>query len=329
MKLLGSVLSVFLVGGGGGCGCVQKGKYRKAMDIFRRIIKGLQMRHSGRPHHLIGLTYHNMGMLDLWQGHLSEAEQHFKDAITIRRQTLSPEHVDVVVSTTRLSMVQFALGRTNEAVQSMQAANDMCIKENVSKAKILNNLGVLHTHHHNYLEAVKCFTHALQIQRKCLQGPVKRPATVFDASVSMSNLGKLYLLKHDITTAVHVLEEALLLQTTSFRKDSNPVIRSMDDLALAKTLGGEHKRAIQMYRGVLKSQESLYGTNDPATMVTLGVLGYLYILHQNDEQALKCLLAVYKWQQRNLDPHHPCVQHVKDTLKKIEERIQGEVSVWI
>ena len=102
----------------------------------------------------------------------------------------------------------------------------------------------------------------------------------------------------------------------------------MDDLAFGKAVGGEYKRAIQMYRAVLKAREA---SRDPKTMETLGVLGHLYILHQNDEEALKCLLAVYKWLQRQpgMDTNHPCVKHTKETLKKIEERIQGEVSVWI
>mmetsp|Transcript_32829 Transcript_32829/g.75566 ORF Transcript_32829/g.75566 Transcript_32829/m.75566 type:complete len:96 (+) Transcript_32829:627-914(+) len=95
-------------------------------------------------------------------------------------------------------------------------------------------------------------------------------------------------------------------------------------------MNGEYKKAIQIYRGILRSQEIRYGAQSSQTMETLGILGFLYIQHKHDEEALKCLSSVLKWQQTSTtDPHHPCVKHVWDTVKKIEERIQGEVSVWI
>lgn len=96
----------------------------------------------------------------------------------------------------------------------------------------------------------------------------------------------------------------------------------MDNLAYAKALHKEYKRSIQIYRGIL-------GMRKPQGMEVVGILGHLYVLHKKDEEALKCLTAVYKWQLGHLDPHHPCVKHTKETIKGIEERIQGAVSVWI
>lgn len=103
---------------------------------------------------------------------------------------------------------------------------------------------------------------------------------------------------------------------------------SVGNLAYAKAMNREYKKAIQIYRGMLRSQQDQYGMTQP-TIETLGILGFLYIRHQNNDEALKCLTAVYRWQQEHMDPNHPCARHTKDTIKRLEEKLQREVAVWI
>ena len=83
--------------------------------------------------------------------------------------------------------------------------------ENATRAKILNNLGVAHYQQSDFAAALGAFTAALEIQRQWLDGPVRREPIVYDASVSLSNMGKVYIGMKDYDLAFYVLEEACLV----------------------------------------------------------------------------------------------------------------------
>lgn len=57
------------------------------------------MRYGDEPHHLIGTTLHNIGVLQLWQKRYKEAWENFNQAATIRMQSLSKNHPDIAVRT--------------------------------------------------------------------------------------------------------------------------------------------------------------------------------------------------------------------------------------
>jgi tetratricopeptide (TPR) repeat protein len=190
-------------------------------------------------------------------------------------------------------------------------------------------LGVVHYQSQDLVSALKHFTAALEIQREWLDGPVRRESIVYDATVTLGNMGKCYLQRQDYVTACFVYEEALLLQMTAFRKDHDIVLVSLSNLAHAKAKGGEIKKSIQIYRGILKSQDGKYGENSKAAAETMSIMGQMYLSQYNHEEALKCFTSVRDWQKLNLDPNHPAAVYVSETVKMMEEKIQGEVSVWI
>lgn len=169
------------------------------------------MRHEGKPHYLMGVTLHNIGMICMWCGRLGEALDRFGAAVRVRRRTLPADHADLAVSLVRKATVEFGLGHHAQALRDLGEALAGRKKENTTRAKILNNLGVVHYHREDFVEAMNCFAKALQIQRRWLAGPVKRESVVYDASVSLANMGKVYLQKKDVDTALHVLEESLLV----------------------------------------------------------------------------------------------------------------------
>lgn len=115
----------------------------------------------------------------------------------------------------REGVALFALESFDMAVQSFERALEITKTPNVTRAKLLNNLGVAHFFREDHVEALVAFTSALEIQRTFLKGQVRRASTVFDASITLSNMGKVYLHKRDYDTALHVYEEALLVSSTA------------------------------------------------------------------------------------------------------------------
>lgn len=75
----------------------QAGRFDDAIDIFKKILKGLEMRHGNKPHHLIGTTLHNIGILLLWKGQYKEAWENFNQASSVRMESLSRNHPDIAV----------------------------------------------------------------------------------------------------------------------------------------------------------------------------------------------------------------------------------------
>jgi tetratricopeptide (TPR) repeat protein len=307
---------------------LQKGDYDSALEIFFKILRGLQSDDGDKPH-LLGSCWHNIGTIQSWQGKHSDAKESFEQAVAVRDVDLPPNHPDLAVSLMRYSLALFALGHLSESILALNRALTMHPKDSMTRAKILNNLGVVHYQSQDLVSALKHFTAALEIQREWLDGPVRRESIVYDATVTLGNMGKCYLQRQDYVTACFVYEEALLLQMTAFRKDHDIVLVSLSNLAHAKAKEGDAKKSIQIYRGILKSQDSKYGENSKPAAETQSILGQMYLSQYNYEEALKCFTSVREWQKLNLDPNHPAALYVSATVKMAEEKIQGEVSVWI
>lgn len=114
----------------------------------------------------------------------------------------------------RLGDAFFALGLFNDALGSMTKALEMSPTENASRAKILNNIGVIHYQLAEYEKSLEAFISALEIQRQWLDGPIRRQPIVYDASVTMCNMGKLYIKQDQYKLSYNVFEEAFVVSTS-------------------------------------------------------------------------------------------------------------------
>lgn len=179
------------------------------MHVFLKILRGFQG--DGDKPHLLGSCWHNIGTVQLWQGKYSDALTSFEQAVVVRTEALPMNHPDISVSLCRYGLVQFAMGHLSDATSAFDRALAMHPKECITRAKILNNLGVLCYQSQDLVNALKHFTSALEIQRQWLDGPIRRDFIVFDTTVTLGNMGKCYLHQHDYETAFFVYEEALLV----------------------------------------------------------------------------------------------------------------------
>jgi tetratricopeptide (TPR) repeat protein len=114
----------------------------------------------------------------------------------------------------RLGETYFALGLFNDALESMTKALDISPTEDASRAKILNNIGVIHYQLAEYDKSLQAFISALEIQRQWLDSPIRRQPIVYDASVTMCNMGKLYIKQGQYKLSYNVFEEAFVVSTS-------------------------------------------------------------------------------------------------------------------
>ena len=301
------------------------GRFRTAIFIFTKLLKGIE--NSGEHlRFLRGATLHNIGVLYMWQGQFELAVENFHLAVQERTKCLPKNHPDIAVSMVRKGMAQFALGRLDDALFAMELAIDMVTDDEIARAKILNNMGVIYYQQRKYAPALKQFTSSLEIQRRFLEGPLRRDGMVYDAATTLGNMGKLYLEKADYSLAYYVYEEALLLQTTIFRKDHELVLASLQNLALTRAHDSQNKKALQILQGCLRSQNTKFGKESKESIETVAMMGYLYARLNCHEDALKCFTTVRKWQKANLPGAHPSVQKIKASINEMEQALGTKVT---
>jgi tetratricopeptide (TPR) repeat protein len=301
---------------------LSKGQFDAALIIFYKLLKGLELLNEAELRFLRGSVRHNIGVIQLWQANYEYALASFEKAVEERLAYLPSNHADIVVSLVQKGTTYFALERFEEAIATWNIALPMTQLDHIIRAKILNNLGVAQYHQKDFSAALKNFTASLEIQRHWLEIPIRRETNVYDAAVLLGNMGKLYLEKPDYDLAYFVYEEALLLQTTVFRKDHDIVLAGLTSLALAKAQNKQLKKALQILTGCLRSQNVRFGTNSVASIDTTGLMGYLYAREENYDEALKCLVKVKKWQSARLPASHSALEATNEAIKKLEESIE-------
>lgn len=216
---------------------LQAQRFDSALMVFEKLLKGLEQGQNSNLEHLVGATHHNMGIVHLCIGNFGAALLSFEKAVAARIDFFASHHPLVAVSRciqnlpiyrnsphlasllleSQVSLVrqgetQFALGFFAEALESMKRASAMSPIEDCTRAKILNNLGCVHYQLDNYEESLDAFISALEIQRRMLASPIRRQHIVHDASLTMCNMGKLYIKQCLFRMSYTVFEEAFVVR---------------------------------------------------------------------------------------------------------------------
>jgi tetratricopeptide (TPR) repeat protein len=306
------------------------GRFSSALSIFAKLLKGLQLMEEKELKFLIGSTHHNMGIVYMWDGQFENALKSFTEAVEARKRYLPPNHPDTVVSLVRKGMACFALSMFDAALEALEATMPMIPSDSLIRSKVLNSRGVVYYKKGDFSAALRDLTSSLEIQRQWLDSPVRRESIVYDAAITLSNMGKLYLERSDHDLAYYVFEEALLLQTTLFRKDKDIVLESMSNLAIAKAKGGQTKKALQILGACLRTQNKRFGTESTQSIETLGMMAFIYAQQDSNEDALKCYSSVKRWQKTHIPNDHPSSVKTKERIRVLEEKIgKSSLSMWI
>jgi len=190
---------------------LQSRRFDAALMIFEKLLKGLEEQQDEGLRHLQGCTKHNMGLVMMCQRNFAGARSMFTDAVKTRTACLPQNHPDVAVSLVREGDMYFALEDYSEARRSYDLALGMIPTENATRAKVLNAIGAVCYQRESLSEALKAFTSALEIQRQWLDGSVRRESIVYDASITLGNMGKVFTEVKEYDVAYSVFEEACLV----------------------------------------------------------------------------------------------------------------------
>ncbi len=119
------------------------------------------------------------------------------------------------VSYYKLGLVQFSLEQLDSALQSFEQVikiQHLINSPDLQTAKVFCNIGVTLYHKGDLLSASKFLRQSLEIQRKWIGIPVRRECNVYEFSVTLCNMGKIFLERNDYEMSFHAYEEALTVR---------------------------------------------------------------------------------------------------------------------
>mmetsp|Transcript_6659 Transcript_6659/g.9771 ORF Transcript_6659/g.9771 Transcript_6659/m.9771 type:complete len:945 (-) Transcript_6659:28-2862(-) len=302
---------------------LKDGDIEKSIKIFQKILANLKVKYKscGSKNHVVGSTYHNIALLLMWNGQFEEALTYMNKAVAVRVMTLGHNHASVAVSLARQAMIYITLERfgsafraTSQALGIRQTLND---QDHMEVSKLYINIGMIRFLQGDKKLALKDLTTALQIQRKWLDGSLCRESVLFDTSVTLSNMGKIYLEREKYDMAAYLFSEALHLQTNVFSRDHNAVLANLGNVAFAKALAGEITNAIRIYKSRYNIQAQKFGEESRQAVETKGFMSLLYMQQSNHVNAIRCLEHVLRWQMHNLHARHPALQNTKSTIDRL------------
>jgi tetratricopeptide (TPR) repeat protein len=210
---------------------------------MEKLLRSLLILHDTRKdgghdvHHLIGTAYHNTGVVQLWAGRYSSALTSFQSAVRIRSICSATNSSCLAVSLSKLGMVHFALDHLVDAVECFEGSLKLKLgsggTSNGGKAvptifttdeevafnpstlelgKILNNIGVACYQNGSFSRALNHLTQSLEYYKSLIDSPLKRKSVLYDASVIISNVGRVYLEQGESDMALYMFEEACMVR---------------------------------------------------------------------------------------------------------------------
>lgn len=78
---------------------------------------------------------------------------------------------------------------------------------------------------------------------------------------------------------------------------------------------------IKIYKSLMRMQIEKFGSLSYQAIETRGLMSALHMKLGNHNDANVLLREVLRWQQRNLDMHHPALKNTHDNIKKLTKAI--------
>jgi len=195
---------------------------------------------------LISQVESNLGELSFQTGALSDAEAHFRKALSLRKAALSSNDPLLAVSYNNVGYVLSAAGRNDEAIKLYESALKIIEgsgggdREEVAHA--LHNLAEACRESGDEGRAEKLFQRAIAIREKL---------NVPEWAVSLNSLAELYLASDRPKEAIPLFEKVLTLTSRQSPGNDAAMVPVIENLALAELLADQYEASEKNYRRLL------------------------------------------------------------------------------
>ncbi|WP_081424200.1 tetratricopeptide repeat protein [Anabaena sp. WA102] len=246
------------------------------------------------------------------QGLYNDAEPWRKQCVSLLKQRLGDDHLDVATGLNNLAFLYYSQGKYKEAEPLYQKALTLWQKllgDNHPRVAVsLNNLAELYHSQGKYKEAEFLYQRSLALRQKLLGDD--HP----DVATGLNNLALLYQSQGRYNEAEPLSQQALALWQ-KLPGDNHPrVATSLNNLAGIYKSQGKYKEAEPLYQQALALWKKLLGDDHPDVATSLNNLAELYKSQGKYKEAEPLYQQALALRQKLLGDDHP---HVASSLNNL------------
>jgi len=265
----------------------------------------------GAEHPLVADSLHELGFLEMGEGHLEASSVALEAALEIRRNF--PDRRSELADTLAvLGALRIDEGKYAEAESLLSEAlglrTELYDDFHTEVAKSTNDLGVLYQQMGRLEDARKLFERALEIRHRL--GPRSQP----DLAESLNNLAGIYLSTGDFEKAEPIIAESLELYREALGDEHPYVAIVLNNLARVREALGRFEEAEPAYRETLGHFRRLYGDEHPNVATVLANFAHLLTRMGNDSEAEELLRESLAIRRQLFDGDHPDLAEGLDHL---------------
>ena len=246
-------------------------------------------------HSTIGDTYRRLGQYE-------RAEEHFEQALKLRRDALGEEHADTLEAMNNLASLYENQGRYSAAEPLATETLGRCRRTLGEEHRItlaaMTNLAVLYNRLGRYDEAHALFERLPELCRRVL-GEFDR-----ETLVSINNLAFSYQSRSEYAKAETYFLQALKASVRVFGEDHADTLAVVQNLAALYGQQGRYEEAEHLTAGGLDRVRHAYGNEHPTVLVWMQNLATLYDRLGRYDEAERLATATLDLKRRVLGEEH-------------------------
>ena len=287
--------------------CLFHSEYVSAMKYFSVALKLIEDNtiRTGPDHghaKRVSRIYHNIGLLHGLLSDYQQAKEYYELALSIQRNTLGPDHVDVARTYHNMGNLYRNLGGNQQAMEYYERALSIKLNElgpdHVDVAGTYHSMGNVHSYLGNNQQAMEYYELALPILL------TKFGHDHVDVASACHNMGYVQENLGNNQQAMEYYERALVIRLNKLGPDHVDVASTCLNMGnLYRNLGRNHQ-AMECYKRALSIQLNKLGPDHVDVATTYHNMGILHgILGDNQQAKEYCKRALFKLLKK-LGPYH-------------------------
>ncbi|MFZ2055103.1 MAG: serine/threonine-protein kinase [Candidatus Aminicenantales bacterium] len=264
----------------------------------------------------IGIVYRQLGLYQ-------ESEPLVKKALTIRKNQLEADDLQVAQSLMNLALLLERQGKYPETIESAQRGLEIQKKklgsDHPDVAASLHLIGRIYHRQVNFTEAESFYKKALEIREKAL-GP-NHP----DVAESLNDLGALYYVQSQFDKAEQCYKRALEIRESVLGADHPDVGDTLNSLAGLYLWLGRYDEAEPLYQRSLAIRLKTLGPDHPAVANSYNNIAILHNYRKNYAEAEKYYQKALEIRKKTLREDHPDIAGSLEDLASLYQ-VTGRIT---
>ena len=242
--------------------CLFHSEYVSAMKYFSVALKLIEDNtiRTGPDHghaKRVSRIYHNIGLLHRHLSDYQQAKEYFERALSIQRNTLGPDHIDVACTYHNMGNLYRNLGGNQQAMEYYERALSIKLnklgRDHVDVASTCHSMGNVHGYLGDNQQAKKYYERALSIQLNKL-GPDH-----VDVARTYHAMGTLHHKLGDNQQAKNYYERALSIRLNKLGPDHADVARTYRNMGFLHCNLGDYQQAKEYCQRALCIELNKFG----------------------------------------------------------------------